>query len=92
MLVEETNYGLRIQDLQEKKDKLLLETSEMLQCSLFEAELLLKKHFWSKEELVKSWMDDKDKCYEKCGIKSVNKNEFKKSKMEEKEVKISSFK
>jgi hypothetical protein len=54
----------------------------MLQCSLFEAELLLKKHFWSKEELLKSWIDDKDKCYEKCGIK----NKAVKSKSEEKEV------
>ena len=67
-LVEEVNYGLRLQDLQENKDKLLLETSDMLQCSLFEAELLLKNHSWSKEELLQNWFEDKVKCYEKCGI------------------------
>jgi hypothetical protein len=68
LIVEEINYGLRVQDLQEQKDKLLVETSDMLQCSLFEAELLLKKHSWSKEVLLHSWIDDQNKCYEKCGV------------------------
>ena len=75
LLVEEVNYGLRVQDLQEKKDKLLLETCDMLECSLFEAELLLKKHSWSREELLTSWLNDKEECYERCGIKKTKTKE-----------------
>ncbi len=65
---EKLNFGLRIQDLQEEKDKLLVETSEMLRCNIFTAEILLKKHFWSKEKLMEAWIDDPLKCCEKCGI------------------------
>ncbi len=44
-------HGMKIQDLQEEKDKLILETSEMIKCNIFTAEILLKKHgilktFW----------------------------------------------
>lgn len=42
--IKKQNYGLRIQDLQEEKDKLLVETADMLRCSIFTAEILLKKH------------------------------------------------
>ncbi len=42
--MQKQNYGLGIQDLQEEKDKLLIETGEMLRCSIFTAEILLKKH------------------------------------------------
>ena len=38
------NYGLRLQDLQAEKDKLLIETAEMLHSSIYTAEILLKKH------------------------------------------------
>lgn len=41
---EKKNLGLRIQDLQEEKDKLLIETADMLHLSMFAAEILLKKH------------------------------------------------
>lgn len=41
---EKKNLGLRIQDLQEEKDKLLIETADMLHLSIFAAEILLKKH------------------------------------------------
>ena len=43
-LIEKKSYGLRIQDLQEEKDKLLVETADMLECSIFTAEVMLKKH------------------------------------------------
>jgi hypothetical protein len=33
-----------IQDLQEEKDKLLVETAEALKCNIFTAEILLKKY------------------------------------------------
>lgn len=40
----------------------------MLNCSLFKAEILLKKHSWSKEALLQDWIDDPIKCCEKCGV------------------------
>lgn len=36
--------GLRAQDLQEAKDQLLVETSDMLRVPLFTAEALLRNH------------------------------------------------
>jgi len=36
--------GLRAQDLQEAKDQLLVETSDMLHVPLFTAEALLRNH------------------------------------------------
>ena len=44
VLIEEDRRALRVQDLQEEKDKLLVETSDMLHLSIFKAEILLKKH------------------------------------------------
>lgn len=38
------NFGLRLQDLQAEKDKLLVETADMLRCNISMAEILLKKH------------------------------------------------
>ncbi len=37
-------YGLKTQELQEEKDKLLVEVADMLQCNIFTAEIMLKKH------------------------------------------------
>lgn len=44
VIEEKQNFGLRIQDLQEEKDKLLVETADMLHVNIFTAEILLKKH------------------------------------------------
>jgi hypothetical protein len=41
---QKQNFGLRLQDLQAEKDKLLAETAEMLHSSIYTAEILLKKH------------------------------------------------
>ena len=40
----QTSCGLRIQDLQEAKDLLLVETADMLQLPLFTAEALLRNY------------------------------------------------
>lgn len=68
LIEEKETVGLRIQDLQEEKDKLLIETAEALHCDVFTAEILLKKHAWSKEDLLSAWVEDPIKCCEKCGI------------------------
>ena len=44
MLCVQQYFGMRAQDLQEAKDKLLVETSDMLQVPLFTAEALLRNH------------------------------------------------
>ena len=41
---QKQKFGLRLQDLQEEKDKLVVETADMLRCNLLTAEILLKKH------------------------------------------------
>ena len=41
---QEAYSGLRAQDLQEAKDQLLVETSDMLRIPLFTAEALLRNH------------------------------------------------
>lgn len=68
VLIEEDRRALRVQDLQEEKDKLLVETSDMLHLSIFKAEILLKNHSWSKEQLLQSWFEDPVKCCESCGV------------------------
>ncbi|RNA41918.1 ankyrin repeat and IBR domain-containing, partial [Brachionus plicatilis] len=67
---EKQNLGLRIQDIQEEKDKLLIETADMLHLNIFAAEILLKKHSWSKQNLLNAWIEDAKKCCEKCGLSS----------------------
>ena len=44
LLFCQTYSGLRAQDLQEAKDQLLVETSDMLRVPLFTAEALLRNH------------------------------------------------
>ncbi len=69
--------------MQAEKEKLLIETADILRCSLFTAQIMLKKHAWSKEKLLNSWIEDPVKCLEKCGISSAaidltnSKDEFK---------------
>lgn len=81
----QASCGLRIQDLQEAKDLLLVETADMLQLPLFTAEALLRNYGndlckdvkliekflleWSKETLLQSWIDDPIRC---CEISGVN--------------------
>lgn len=60
--------GLRSQDLQEAKDQLLVETSDMLHVPLFTAEVLLRKHEWSRQSLLDAWMKDPVLCCEEAGI------------------------
>lgn len=60
--------GLRSQDLQEAKDQLLVETSDMLHVPLFTAEVLLRKHEWSRQFLLDAWMKDPVLCCEEAGI------------------------
>ncbi|XP_077997276.1 uncharacterized protein LOC144450510 [Glandiceps talaboti] len=66
---EEPYTGLRPQDLQEAKDQLLVETSDMLRVPLFTAEALLRNHEWSRENLLESWMRDPVACCDKAGVK-----------------------
>ncbi|CAF1629757.1 unnamed protein product [Adineta ricciae] len=65
----QVSCGLRIQDLQEAKDLLLVETADMLQIPLFTAEALLRNYEWSKEYLLQSWIEDPIRC---CEISGVN--------------------
>ncbi|CAF1628062.1 unnamed protein product [Rotaria magnacalcarata] len=69
LMTDDTSCGLRIQDLQEAKDLLLVETADMLQLPLFTAEALLRHHEWSKESLLQSWIEDPIGC---CEISGVN--------------------
>ncbi|XP_064646454.1 ankyrin repeat and IBR domain-containing protein 1-like isoform X2 [Lineus longissimus] len=65
---QEAYSGLRAQDLQEAKDQLLVETSDMLRVPLFTAEALLRNYEWSREQLLEAWMEDAIACCEKCGV------------------------
>ncbi|GAB6029004.1 hypothetical protein CHUAL_004792 [Chamberlinius hualienensis] len=60
--------GLRAQDLQEAKDQLLVETSDMLHVPLFTAEALLRDNEWSRETLLENWIKDPVECCEKAGV------------------------
>ena len=51
-VIEENFSGLRAQDLQEAKDQLLVETSDMLRVPLFTAEALLRNHGGFIDELI----------------------------------------
>ncbi|KAL3204796.1 hypothetical protein MRX96_041179 [Rhipicephalus microplus] len=54
--------GLRPQELQEAKDLLLVETSDMLHVPLFTAEALLRCHDWSQVALLEAWVQDPVGC------------------------------
>ncbi|EEB13189.1 protein ariadne-1, putative [Pediculus humanus corporis] len=66
--VEELYCGLRTQDLQEAKDQLLVQTSDMLQVPLFTAEALLRNNEWSREMLLEKWMKDAVSCCNSAGV------------------------
>lgn len=65
---EEAYSGLRSQDLQEAKDQLLVETSDMLNIPLFTAEALLRDNEWSREILLERWMKDPQSCCQRAGV------------------------
>lgn len=60
--------GLRPQDLQEAKDLLLVETSDMLHVPLFTAEALLRCHDWSQAALLEAWVRDPVGCCLAAGV------------------------
>ncbi|CAN8005523.1 unnamed protein product [Ixodes hexagonus] len=60
--------GLRPQDLQEAKDLLLVETSDMLHVPLFTAEALLRTHDWSQVALLEAWVRDPVGCCLNAGV------------------------
>lgn len=81
---EEVYSGLRSQDLQEAKDQLLVDTSDMLKIPLFTAEALLRDNGtpnqfnflqliflfieWSRELLLEKWMRDPIECCQLAGV------------------------
>ncbi|GIX72467.1 ankyrin repeat and IBR domain-containing protein 1 [Caerostris extrusa] len=65
---EEITNGLRAQDLQEAKDQLLVETSDMFHVPLFTAEVLLRNYEWSRQSLLDAWMKDPIACCKEVGI------------------------
>lgn len=65
---DEVYSGLRTQDLQEAKDQLLVETSDMLHIPLFTAEALLRDNEWSRESLLDKWMKDPVHCCQSAGV------------------------
>ncbi|EEC20064.1 ankyrin repeat containing protein [Ixodes scapularis] len=60
--------GLRPQDLQEAKDLLLVETSDMFHVPLFTAEALLRTHDWSQVALLEAWVQDPVGCCLGAGV------------------------
>ncbi|KAG1669698.1 Ankyrin repeat and IBR domain-containing protein 1 [Nymphon striatum] len=67
-MCNEPYFGLTTQELQEAKDMLLVETSDMLHIPLFTAEALLRNHEWSKEMLLEMWMKDPMLCCERAHV------------------------
>ncbi|XP_025831611.1 ankyrin repeat and IBR domain-containing protein 1-like isoform X3 [Agrilus planipennis] len=67
---EEVYSGLRSQDLQEAKDQLLVDTSDMLKIPLFTAEALLRNNEWSRELLLEKWMKDPMECCRDAGVQA----------------------
>lgn len=67
---EEVYSGLRSQDLQEAKDQLLVDTSDMLKIPLFTAEALLRNNEWSRETLLEKWMKDPVECCQTAGVQA----------------------
>ncbi|XP_028393114.1 ankyrin repeat and IBR domain-containing protein 1-like [Dendronephthya gigantea] len=67
--------GLGTKELQETKDKLLVQTADMLQISLFMAEGLLRYFDWSRESLLEAWMDDPITACEKAGVTPSQESE-----------------
>nr|CAI5842726.1 unnamed protein product [Callosobruchus analis] len=65
---QEVYSGLRSQDLQEAKDQLLVDTSDMLKIPLFTAEALLRDNEWSRELLLEKWMRDPVQCCQTAGV------------------------
>ncbi|XP_046384955.1 uncharacterized protein LOC124155281 [Ischnura elegans] len=65
---DEVYSGLRTQDLQEAKDRLLVETSDMLHIPLFTAEALLRDNEWSREALLEKWMKEPVLCCQLAGV------------------------
>uniref|UniRef100_A0A8C4Q4E0 RBR-type E3 ubiquitin transferase n=1 Tax=Eptatretus burgeri TaxID=7764 RepID=A0A8C4Q4E0_EPTBU len=65
---QEVYEGLRIQDLQELKDQIIVQTADMLQVPLFTAEALLRSRGWDREHLLEAWMTDSVACCQRAGV------------------------
>ena len=70
----EVYSGLRDQDLQEAKDQLLIETSDILHVPLFAAEALLRHCEWSREILLDSWIRDPVGTCQLAGVQPSSLN------------------
>lgn len=70
ILEKEIYSGLRSQDLQEAKDQLLVDTSDMLKIPLFTAEALLRDNEWSREVLLEKWMKNPVDCCLLAGVQA----------------------
>ncbi|XP_022102326.1 ankyrin repeat and IBR domain-containing protein 1-like isoform X2 [Acanthaster planci] len=66
---EEAYSGLRLQELQEAKDLVVVETADMLRVPLFTAEALLRNFEWSRESLLEAWIPNSKECCVRCGVK-----------------------
>ncbi|KAI4467590.1 rbr family ring finger and ibr domain-containing [Holotrichia oblita] len=65
---EEVYSGLRTEDLQEVKDQLIVDISDMLKIPLSSAEALLRNNDWSREVLLDKWMKNPVKCCQLAGV------------------------
>ncbi|OQV24034.1 Ankyrin repeat and IBR domain-containing protein 1 [Hypsibius exemplaris] len=65
----QTFDGMKVQDLQHKKDQLVVETSDMLHVPLFTAEALLRTFQWSRQALLDAWFENAIQCCKNAGVK-----------------------
>ncbi|CAB4001877.1 ankyrin repeat and IBR domain-containing 1-like [Paramuricea clavata] len=75
----QSQCGLGAKELQETKDKLLVQMADMLQISLSMAEGLLRYFDWSRESLLEAWIDDPIAACEKAGVTPSQESEIENS-------------
>ncbi|GAU90593.1 hypothetical protein RvY_02991 [Ramazzottius varieornatus] len=61
--------GMKAQEIQHKKDQLVVETSDMLHVPLFTAEALLRTFQWSRQTLLDAWLSNAVLCCTNAGVK-----------------------
>ncbi|XP_073992542.1 ankyrin repeat and IBR domain-containing protein 1-like isoform X3 [Rhodnius prolixus] len=60
--------GLRPEDIQETKDRLLVETADMLDVCLLSAQALLRDNNWCRESVLERWIADPVQCCLSAGV------------------------
>ena len=74
--LKEEYFSMKSSDLEEAKNRLIVETSQMLNISLSTAEVMLRSFDWSQESLIDNWFNESNRPSDENHLNSANIEEI----------------